>query len=335
MQYYKFRSSRLTVNHIFSGLALRILRVGAVAVASFSLVACNFEETKSPKVSVDPMIALDQPSKDPAQFWPDVEALLLKPSCASCHSGTRPASGISLASAENVKAIMAREPSFVVNGNPDGSTLYTIIASGRMPPSGRSVNEAGLTALREWIVALGSPRKNSGDVNSGGTKPTPPGATPSASPSPTAVPTPSPTPVPCPSQSPNDDHGDDHGDDHEIENGADDCDKPTDPVTDPVTDPGAAAPTWADINSKLIGPANCLMCHEGEFANAAVDLVSYQSTMSSKVDGDVNRPVVQPNSPATSRLLQVLKDGSMPPGGPAPSAEVISLVEIWITKGAL
>jgi mono/diheme cytochrome c family protein len=80
--------------------------------------------------------------------------------------------------------------------------------------------------------------------------------------------------------------------------------------------------TFSQVNQNVIQP-NCVSCHSGASAPNGVDLSSFAGVSSQVVAGD----------PQSSRLYQVIANGSMPPTGALSQAQV-QQVSDWITAGA-
>ncbi len=85
------------------------------------------------------------------------------------------------------------------------------------------------------------------------------------------------------------------------------------------------SPTYEWIQNNVFIP-RCIICHRGASAPSGYDLTSFDNVMAG---GRVN-----PGNPSTSRLFQRIDNNSMPPGGPALSAEVKQAVAKWIENGA-
>jgi hypothetical protein len=64
---------------------------------------------------------------------------LLSQNCASCHSGQ----GVNLSTYAGARSL-------TVPGNPAASTLYSVVASGRMPPNG-TLSQTQMQAISDWI----------------------------------------------------------------------------------------------------------------------------------------------------------------------------------------
>lgn len=76
---------------------------------------------------------------------------------------------------------------------------------------------------------------------------------------------------------------------------------------------------------EILSSSTCVSCHSGTNPSGNYDLSTY--------DAAVSGGRVVPNSPAASLLVQRLRDGSMPPTGPLPEAE-IRVIETWVAAGA-
>ncbi|GAP61969.1 hypothetical protein ARMA_0392 [Ardenticatena maritima] len=72
---------------------------------------------------------------------------------------------------------------------------------------------------------------------------------------------------------------------------------------------------------------NCVRCHGGV---AGLWLNDYEHTLYGGFAG----PVVIPGDPEASRLLEYVRQGTMPPDAPPLSPEQVQLIEEWIAAGA-
>ncbi len=88
---------------------------------------------------------------------------------------------------------------------------------------------------------------------------------------------------------------------------------------------GAISPTFAWIQANVLTP-RCILCHRGASSPAGYDLSSYDNVMA-------GGRVLAGNSTG-STLFQRINNNSMPPGGPALSAEVKQAIATWIQNGA-
>jgi hypothetical protein len=75
----------------------------------------------------------------------------------------------------------------------------------------------------------------------------------------------------------------------------------------------------------------CQNCHGGGRAEAGLNLTSYEGVMA----GALNRPVVVPNSSATSSLVESIVTGQMPRRAPKLPASEIETISNWVDQGAL
>ena len=100
------------------------------------------------------------------------------------------------------------------------------------------------------------------------------------------------------------------------------------PSTPPAatTPPPALEPTYASLAANVFTP-NCVGCHNATRAAHHVRLDDYDALIAS---GDA----VVANKPDESELLNQLVTGTMPPRGPAATAEQIAAVRAWIAAGA-
>lgn len=89
---------------------------------------------------------------------------------------------------------------------------------------------------------------------------------------------------------------------------------------------GTISPTFAWIQANVLTP-RCIICHRGASAPAGYDLSSYANVTA-------GGRVIAGNA-AGSRFFQRIDNDSMPPGGPALSAEVKMAIRTWIQNGAL
>jgi mono/diheme cytochrome c family protein len=98
------------------------------------------------------------------------------------------------------------------------------------------------------------------------------------------------------------------------------------PGSGPAPLPGSISPTFAWIKSNVFTP-RCVLCHSGSGAPAGYDLSTFAGVKSG------GRIVA--GNPGTSILIQRISNGSMPPGGPALSPDVVAAISKWIENGAL
>lgn len=84
--------------------------------------------------------------------------------------------------------------------------------------------------------------------------------------------------------------------------------------------------SFSSIESKIFS-ARCTQCHSGATPSAGYDLSSYAGVMSG------GRVVAY--DPASSKLMQRISDGSMPPSGSPLSSAEIQNIRTWISTGAL
>ena len=94
----------------------------------------------------------------------------------------------------------------------------------------------------------------------------------------------------------------------------------------------STGPDYADVQT--IFAERCTLCHTGQSAPLGLDLTTYDAVMA----GSVNGPVVVPNDPDASELVQRIRGTSTPrmplTGPPFLSDEQIGTIERWIGTGA-
>jgi mono/diheme cytochrome c family protein len=92
--------------------------------------------------------------------------------------------------------------------------------------------------------------------------------------------------------------------------------------------PSSPAPLVSFAKDVLpIFQANCTGCHGSNRQAAGLDFSSYASLMN-------GAPVIVPNDPNNSQLLQAVIQGFMPRGGNPLSAQDIQTITDWINAGA-
>ncbi len=128
------------------------------------LSACQFRIEKTQALS---RIAL-------TSSFRSLQQNVFTPKCVECHSGSNSPHGIDLSNYQKI-VNSPLFPPLVIPGNPEGSSLYEVCASGEMPKGAQHLSSEELKALYDWI-------KN-------GAKET------EDPPSPNPSPTPSPTPT--------------------------------------------------------------------------------------------------------------------------------------------
>jgi mono/diheme cytochrome c family protein len=75
---------------------------------------------------------------------------------------------------------------------------------------------------------------------------------------------------------------------------------------------------------------NCERCHGSGQTQAGLNLTTYADVMA----GSARGPVVVPGNAASSRLIELITAGQMPPGGPKLSASEIEIIRSWVDAGA-
>ena len=96
-----------------------------------------------------------------AQF-PSINANILGPKCASCHSGAKVPHGIYL---DGYKAMMESNvfPPLIVPFEPEKSSLYKSILSGSMPKNAPKLSNTEITMIYDWIKAGAKEKPESPD----------------------------------------------------------------------------------------------------------------------------------------------------------------------------
>ena len=108
-----------------------------------------------------------------------------------------------------------------------------------------------------------------------------------------------------------------------------------------LTKPSEKAPAAAPVEPTAAGvsfsgqvlplfEARCQQCHGGGRAEAGLNLASYASLMAGSSYG----PVVIPGGAETSRLVEAIVSGEMPPGGRKLPESEIQAISDWIDAGA-
>jgi len=100
----------------------------------------------APKTDAAPAAESSGPAPVVVSYAQDVQPILTT-SCLPCHAAGGGASKYDLTKYESVSPL-------VVVGGPDSSRLYQVLASGKMPPSGK-LDPAKLATIRKWIAEGG------------------------------------------------------------------------------------------------------------------------------------------------------------------------------------
>lgn len=108
--------------------------------------------------------------------YKSVSENIIQSKCVSCHNSVKKENGIDLSTYEKIFSPEVFPP-LIIPGNPEKSSLYKSVLSGKMPKDRPSLNQRQLKAIYDWI-------KN--------------GAKKEELPKPTPEPTPTPTPTPQP-----------------------------------------------------------------------------------------------------------------------------------------
>lgn len=91
--------------------------------------------------------------------------------------------------------------------------------------------------------------------------------------------------------------------------------------------PTTTAPVSYKADIQPIFDARCVKCHGGV---EGLYLDNYANVMR----GGEHGPVILPNNPASSRLIQYVSSGYMPSGGPPLTQSEIQLLVNWVAMGA-
>ncbi len=105
------------------------------------LVGCGSQPgpAPAPKAEEPPVADATQPATVPAH---DVQSIVAA-SCLPCHAAGGKAEKYDLTSPEGLTKL-------VVPGKADSSKLYQVLASGKMPPTGK-LDSAKVAAIQKWI----------------------------------------------------------------------------------------------------------------------------------------------------------------------------------------
>jgi mono/diheme cytochrome c family protein len=96
-----------------------------------------------------------------------------------------------------------------------------------------------------------------------------------------------------------------------------------------TTAPAGAATVSFSADVLPIFGQYCQRCHGATGASAGVNLSSYDSVMTGS-----RRTIVVPGNSGSSTLVQVIRTGRMPQGGPKLSDAEIQTIATWIDEGA-
>src|SRR5882724_12477217 len=99
---------------------------------------------------------------------------------------------------------------------------------------------------------------------------------------------------------------------------------------EPKNPPAKPATFEADI-VPILKNRTCLGCHGPSLKMKELNLATYQAAL----QGSESGPVIVPGKPDESRLLRMVKEGLMPPGGKIRlSEEELGAIRGWIEGGA-
>lgn len=115
------------------------MRALAVLSVVLLLVGCGSQPTPAPKAEQTPVPDTTAPAVVLAH---EVQSIVTA-SCLPCHAAGGSAAKYDLTTPEGLAKL-------VVPGNADSSKLYQVLASGKMPPSGK-LDSARLATFHKWI----------------------------------------------------------------------------------------------------------------------------------------------------------------------------------------
>jgi mono/diheme cytochrome c family protein len=93
----------------------------------------------------------------------------------------------------------------------------------------------------------------------------------------------------------------------------------------------ALAPTFSSIRANIFAP-KCLSCHSGTSPQAGINLESPDTIVASAAMH--GHAIIVPGVADESHLVEVVEQGTMPPGGPKLSDAEIAAIRDWINQGA-
>jgi uncharacterized membrane protein len=111
----------------------------ALLFVTLLLVGCGSRPAPAPKAEQAPVPDTTAPAVVLAH---EVQSIVTA-SCLPCHAAGGSAARYDLTSPEGLAKL-------VVPGNADSSKLYQVLASGKMPPSGK-LDSAKLATIQKWI----------------------------------------------------------------------------------------------------------------------------------------------------------------------------------------
>jgi mono/diheme cytochrome c family protein len=123
------------------------MKLSGACLVLFTLTVAGCMDFKQVKTGGMTLGQVEPPSTVVSSpSFSDIQKYVLKPSCIQCHGSSNPSAGISLTS-------YAAVLSTVNPKNPQGSALYTVIATGNMPKGAAQLSDAMITEVYNWIKA--------------------------------------------------------------------------------------------------------------------------------------------------------------------------------------
>ena len=113
----------------------------AVLLVALLLVGCGSQPAAPAAPKAEQTPAADTTAPAPVLAH-EVQSIITA-SCLPCHAAGGSAAKYDLTTPENLAKL-------VVPGKPDSSKLYQVLASGKMPPSGK-LDSAKLATFHKWI----------------------------------------------------------------------------------------------------------------------------------------------------------------------------------------
>jgi hypothetical protein len=114
--------------------------------------------------------------------YENLRTAVFQSKCVSCHNSTHGAGNVDLS---DYKKIVDQSvfPPLVIPGNPEASSLYQVVESGKMPKRGPPLSSAEVQAIYDWIkkgapeteTAAPSPTPAAGEPGGGHGEPGEPG----------------------------------------------------------------------------------------------------------------------------------------------------------------
>jgi mono/diheme cytochrome c family protein len=108
------------------------------------------DEEVTENTSDDEAAEEEAPATATVSFAADV-APIIESRCANCHGGERTEGGLVLLSYAEMMA-GGEDGAVIVPGDAEGSLLYELIASGKMPKRGPKVTPVELQLIEAWIL---------------------------------------------------------------------------------------------------------------------------------------------------------------------------------------